>query len=111
MIGSAIDQVRVDPELRKSSPLSELLAPLLWGVPRSREWTLWEFWLRRARGDFSRKMVPIFQVGFGYARSLVSLGLEGCAGRIEAVVHADVKSSVSWQAHILECFLVVLPSI
>ena len=47
----------------------------------------------------SRKMVPIFQVGFGYARSLVSLGLEGCAGRIEAVVHADVKSSVSWQAH------------
>ena len=44
-------------------------------------------------------MVPIFQVGFGYARSLVSLGLEGCAGCIEAIVHADVKSSVSWQAH------------
>ena len=49
LIGSAIDQVRVDPELRKSCPLSELLAPLLWGVPRSREWTLWELWLRRAR--------------------------------------------------------------
>ena len=48
----------------------------------------------------SRKMVLIFQVGFGYARSLVSLGLEGCAGCIEAIVHADVKSSVSWQAHI-----------
>jgi len=48
----------------------------------------------------SRKMVPIFQVGFGYARSLVSLGLEGCAGRIEAIVHAEVMSSVSWQAHI-----------
>ena len=45
-------------------------------------------------------MVPIFQVGFGYARFLVSLGLEGCAGSIEAVVHADVKSSVSWQANI-----------
>ncbi len=44
-------------------------------------------------------MVLIFQVGFGYARSLVSLGLEGCASRIEAIVHADVKSSVSWQAH------------
>ena len=52
----------------------------------------------------SRKMVPIFQVGFGYARSLVSLGLEGCAGRIEAVVHADVKSSVSWQAHISQLY-------
>ena len=46
-------------------------------------------------------MVPIFQVGFGYARSLVSLGLEGCAGCIEAIVYADVKSSVSWQAHIM----------
>ena len=43
---------------------------------------------------------PIFQVGPGHARSLVSLGLERCAGCIEAVVHAEVMSSVSWQAHI-----------
>ena len=43
---------------------------------------------------------PIFQVGPGHARSLVSLGLERCAGRIEAIVYAEVMSSVSWQAHI-----------
>ena len=29
----------------------------------------------------------------------MSLGLEGCAGRIEAIVYAEVMSSVSWQAH------------
>jgi hypothetical protein len=59
--------------------------------------------LRRARKlvekDLAKKW-PIFQVGPGHARSLVSLGLERCAGRIEAIVHAEVMSSVSWQAHI-----------
>ena len=45
-------------------------------------------------------MADFFKLGLGTRGPWYFLGLERCAGRIEAIVHAEVMSSVSWQAHI-----------